>query len=78
MHDAVVGARIFEAMRGIPMSMFSLGTSGLNLSIVVDQKDADLSVRAIHAALFEAQGKDVIPSLSEAKGRELGTGAARK
>jgi len=54
MRDSVVGARIFEAMRGVPMSMFSLGTSGLNLSIVVDEKDADRSVRAIHAALFEA------------------------
>ena len=54
MRDSVVGARIFEAMRGIPMAMFSLGTSGLNLSIVVDEADADRSVRAIHAALFEA------------------------
>jgi len=52
--DSAVAARIFEAMRGIPMSMFSLGTSGLNLSIVVDEADADRSVRAIHAALFEA------------------------
>jgi len=54
MRDSIVGARIFEAMRGIPMAMFSLGTSGLNLSIVVDEADADRSVRAIHAALFEA------------------------
>jgi aspartate kinase len=54
MHDSTVGARIFEAMRGIPMSMFSLGTSGLNLSIVVDEGDADRAVKAVHAALFEA------------------------
>jgi len=54
MRDSIVGARIFEAMRGIPTSMFSLGTSGLNLSIVVDDTEADRSVRAIHAALFEA------------------------
>lgn len=74
MRDSSVGARIFDAMRGIPMSMFSLGTSGLNLSIVVDEKDADRSVRAIHAALFEAPGKDVIPSGA----RELGAGTARK
>ena len=53
MRDSIVGARVFEAMRGIPMSMFSFGTSGLNLSIVVDDKDADRSVRAVHAALFE-------------------------
>jgi aspartate kinase len=54
MRDSIVGARVFEAMRGIPTSMFSLGTSGLNLSIVVDETDADRSVRVIHAALFEA------------------------
>jgi aspartate kinase len=53
MGDSAVGARAFEAMRGIPMSMFSLGTSGLNLSIVIEEKDADRAVRAIHAALFE-------------------------
>ena len=53
MKDAAVGARIFEAMRGIPMAMFSLGTSGLNLSIVIDDKDADRAVKSIHAALFE-------------------------
>ena len=41
MKDSEVGARIFESMRGVPMSMFSLGTSGLNLSIVVNEKDAD-------------------------------------
>ncbi len=53
MRDSGVGARIFDAMKGIPMSMFSLGTSGLNLSIVVDDIDADGAVKAIHAALFE-------------------------
>ncbi len=54
MRDSMVGAKIFEAMRGIPTSMFSLGTSGLNLSIVADDADADRCVRAIHAALFES------------------------
>lgn len=53
MKDATVGARIFEAMRGIPMSMFSLGTSGLNLSIVVPDDCADEAIRAVHRALFE-------------------------
>ena len=48
------------------MSMFSLGTSGLNLSIVVDESDADRSVRAIHAALFEGEG--VIPSGEDGEG----------
>jgi len=54
MKDSGVGARVFESMRGIELSMFSLGTSGLNLSIVCGERDADQAVRAIHAALFEA------------------------
>src|SRR5262249_41340208 len=54
MTDSMVGARGFEAMRGTPMSMFSLGTSGLNWSIVCDETRADDAVRAVHAALFEA------------------------
>jgi aspartate kinase len=53
MKDSVVGARIFHSLRGIPMSMFSLGTSGLNLSIVVDDRDADRAVQSIHKVLFE-------------------------
>jgi aspartate kinase len=53
MSDSAVGARIFDALRGIQVSMFSLGTSGLNLSIVMDEKDADRAVRAIHQTLFE-------------------------
>jgi aspartate kinase len=54
MRDSGVAARVFEAIRGISVSMFSLGTSGLNLSIVIDESDADRAVRVIHAALFEA------------------------
>lgn len=51
--DSEVAARVFHSMRGIDMSMFSLGTSGLNLSIVVDDADADRAVKAVHRALFE-------------------------
>jgi aspartate kinase len=54
MKDSQTAARVFESLRGIAVSMFSLGTSGLNLSIVVDNADADRAVRAVHAALFEA------------------------
>lgn len=53
MRDSEVGAKIFTALRGVPMSMFALGTSGLNLSIVVDEKDADRAVKSIHEVLFE-------------------------
>ena len=56
MKDSGVGARIFESLRGVPLSMFSLGTSGLNLSIVLDENDADRAVKAIHRTLFEEVG----------------------
>jgi aspartate kinase len=54
MQDTTVGSRIFDALRGVKISMFSLGTSGLNLSIVVDPADADKAVKSVHAALFES------------------------
>jgi aspartate kinase len=54
MADSVTGARVLEALRGIPVKMISLGRSGLNLSIVVDDADSDRAVRSIHGALFEA------------------------
>ena len=69
MKDSEVGARIFEAMRGIPMAMFSLGTSGLNLSIVIDETDADRAVKAIHAALFEASVPSGASGLGERAAR---------
>jgi len=62
MRDAEVGARIFEALRGVPMSMFSLGTSGLNLSIVVSDADADRAIKAVHQALFERDPSPATPA----------------
>jgi len=54
MADARTGARVLDALHGIPVKMVSLGRSGLNLSIVVDDANADRAVRSIHHALFEA------------------------
>jgi len=54
MADARTGARILESLQGITIKMVSLGRSGLNLSIVVGDADADRAVQAIHNALFEA------------------------
>jgi aspartate kinase len=51
--DSRVAARIFEALRGIRTKMISLGRSGLNLSIVIDDRDSDRAIQQIHAALFE-------------------------
>jgi aspartate kinase len=53
MADARTGARVLEALHGIPVKMVSLGRSGLNLSIVVDDADADRAVQSIHSVLFE-------------------------
>jgi aspartate kinase len=53
MSDARTGARVLDALRGVPVKMVSLGRSGLNLSIVVDDAHADRAVQAIHHALFE-------------------------
>ena len=54
MSDARVGARVLEGLGNVPVKMLSLGRSGLNLSIVVDDADADEAVRHVHHALFEA------------------------
>jgi aspartate kinase len=53
MSDSRVGGRILDALHGIPVKMLSLGRSGLNLSTVVDDANADAAVKAIHSALFE-------------------------
>ncbi|MBK5259375.1 MAG: lysine-sensitive aspartokinase 3 [Thermoanaerobaculia bacterium] len=53
MKNTEVGARVFESLQGIDIAMFSLGTSGLNLSIVVNDSDADRAVKSVHRALFE-------------------------
>ena len=50
----MVGPAIFDALQGVPLTMFSLGRSGLNLSIVVEDRDADRAIKSIHHALFEA------------------------
>lgn len=53
MTDSRVGARILESLAGVSVKMISLGRSGLNLSIVVDDANADRAVQAIHSTLFE-------------------------
>jgi aspartate kinase len=53
MADSRVGARVLESLHGVPVKMISLGRSGLNLSLVVDDANADRAVKAVHHALFE-------------------------
>jgi aspartate kinase len=60
MSDARVGARVLDALGGMPVKMMSLGRSGLNLSIVVDDTNADAAVKAVHHALFESGGAPAV------------------
>ena len=53
MTDSRVGARVLDSLQGLSVKMISLGRSGLNLSIVVDDTSADGAIKAVHHALFE-------------------------
>ncbi|HVR44055.1 MAG TPA: lysine-sensitive aspartokinase 3 [Thermoanaerobaculia bacterium] len=52
--DRSIGARAIEALDQVPISMLSIGSSGLNLSIVVPEQDAERAIREIHRRVFEA------------------------
>ncbi|MHB0971072.1 MAG: lysine-sensitive aspartokinase 3 [Thermoanaerobaculia bacterium] len=51
--DTQASSAIFRALDGTQLSMVSLGRSGLNLSIVVREADADRAMLSLHRALFE-------------------------
>ncbi|PYQ28670.1 MAG: lysine-sensitive aspartokinase 3 [Acidobacteria bacterium] len=51
--ESIIGARVFEALRGMRFQMVSLSSSGLNLSIVVPDAHSERAVQALHAAFFE-------------------------
>ncbi|HSN68882.1 MAG TPA: lysine-sensitive aspartokinase 3 [Thermoanaerobaculia bacterium] len=51
--DRSIGARTIEALDGIPISMLSIGSSGLNFSIVVPEDAAERALREIHRRVFE-------------------------
>jgi aspartate kinase len=53
MHDVGIGARMFTALEGRHLSMMTMGSSDLNVSIVLPEAEADDAVRSLHAALFE-------------------------
>lgn len=50
-----VTAKLFASLHGIPVSMMTLASTGLNLSIAVDAARADEALRSIHRTLFEEQ-----------------------
>lgn len=48
-------ARVFTAMADIPVRMISLGSSDINLSLVVPEDRIDSAIRSLHTALFEEE-----------------------
>ncbi|HVT45895.1 MAG TPA: lysine-sensitive aspartokinase 3 [Thermoanaerobaculia bacterium] len=59
MRDPAVWGSIFPALAGVRISMISLGTSDLNLSIAVPEKEAERAVRSLHRVLFESERAEV-------------------
>ncbi len=51
--EPAVAAKLFASLHGIPVSMMTLASTGLNLSIAVDGARAEEALRSIHRALFE-------------------------
>ena len=60
MHDLRTGARIFSALEGHQISMMTMGSSDLNVSVVLPEAQADSAVRSLHAALFERATAEVM------------------
>lgn len=56
-----IAARVFGALaeRGINIIALAQGSSEYNLSMVLDQNDADASVRAIHGAFHRHEGEHI-------------------
>jgi aspartate kinase len=51
-----VAANIFSTIRNINVSMISLGASSVNLTFMVDEKDANEAIARLHRSCFEAEG----------------------
>lgn len=60
-----VNGAIFSALEaaGISVEMISMGASEINVSFVVDGKNADEAVRLLHRAFFEANQQNIRTSL---------------
>ena len=54
-NTAGIAARFFGAMRGINISMVSLGASEVNLSIIVAQDNLEQAVKNLHNEFFSSE-----------------------
>jgi aspartate kinase len=52
-HSHGVVARVFSALKNIRIEMISAGASEINISFIVDNKDADKAVQLLHKEYFE-------------------------
>jgi len=52
-HTPGIAARIFRAVEKINVLMISQGASQRNVSLVVEERDAEEAVRLLHRELFE-------------------------
>lgn len=50
--DSSYIARVFTALEGLPVRMVSLGSSDINLSLVVSQDDMEEAIKRLHAEFF--------------------------
>ncbi|HVT05743.1 MAG TPA: lysine-sensitive aspartokinase 3 [Thermoanaerobaculia bacterium] len=58
MSDASIGKRIFASLENIPVTMISLGSSDLNLSLVMEARLGDVALQQLHRALFELSSEE--------------------
>jgi aspartate kinase len=52
--DTVFLSRVFQSLKSIPVRMISLGSSDINLSLVVPEANTEDSVRRLHSEFFGA------------------------
>ena len=49
-------ARALRALADIKVHMLSLSSTGINLTVIVDEQDVAPAMRQLHAAFFPAEG----------------------
>lgn len=67
-YTAGIGARFFGALKGVNVSMVSMGASEVNLSIIIDNIDLDTAVEKLHEEFFAGPvNEDVFEELTSGK-----------
>ncbi len=61
-----IAAQVFTAIRHINVRMISQGASEINMSFMIDEDDADESVRSLHATFFQ----DPDPAIFDVEARK--------